>query len=122
MSAPVRIQLSRAKGYRMPVNTVSVARPGRWGNPYRMSEWLPLDLCLTLFGETVRGCWSPSHIAHLNDAQAAEVYAAHCAWQKRIGGHLAELARSELRGKNLACFCPLDQLCHADILLRLANA
>ena len=27
----------------------------------------------------------------------------------------------ELRGKNLACFCPLDQPCHADVLLELAN-
>ena len=30
-------------------------------------------------------------------------------------------ARAELRGKNLACFCPLDQPCHADVLLRMAN-
>lgn len=30
--------------------------------------------------------------------------------------------RRELRGKNLACFCPLDQPCHADVLLELANA
>lgn len=27
----------------------------------------------------------------------------------------------ELRGKNLACWCPLDQPCHADLLLALAN-
>ena len=27
----------------------------------------------------------------------------------------------ELRGKNLACFCPLDKPCHADILLEIAN-
>lgn len=26
-----------------------------------------------------------------------------------------------LRGKNLACWCPLDQPCHADILLKIAN-
>lgn len=26
-----------------------------------------------------------------------------------------------LRGKNLACFCPLDRPCHADTLLALAN-
>lgn len=26
-----------------------------------------------------------------------------------------------LRGKNLACWCPLDQSCHADVLLELAN-
>lgn len=24
-------------------------------------------------------------------------------------------------GKNLACYCPLDQPCHADVLLELAN-
>ncbi len=28
----------------------------------------------------------------------------------------------ELRGKNLACWCPLDQPCHADVLLELANS
>ena len=28
---------------------------------------------------------------------------------------------SELRGKDLACYCPLDQPCHADVLLELAN-
>lgn len=27
----------------------------------------------------------------------------------------------ELRGKNLACWCPLNQPCHADVLLKLAN-
>ena len=29
---------------------------------------------------------------------------------------------SELRGKNLVCWCRLDQPCHADVLLELANA
>lgn len=29
---------------------------------------------------------------------------------------------AELRGKDLACWCPLDQPCHADVLLELANA
>ena len=27
-----------------------------------------------------------------------------------------------LRGHDLACWCPLDQPCHADILLKLAAA
>lgn len=36
--------------------------------------------------------------------------------------HVApKLNVSELRGKDLACWCRLDQECHADILLRLAN-
>jgi hypothetical protein len=27
-----------------------------------------------------------------------------------------------LRGRDLCCGCPLDQPCHADVLLELANA
>jgi hypothetical protein len=27
-----------------------------------------------------------------------------------------------LKDRDLACFCPLDQICHADVLLELANA
>ena len=30
-------------------------------------------------------------------------------------------ALSELKGKNLACFCPEGSSCHADVLLKLAN-
>ena len=29
--------------------------------------------------------------------------------------------RSEIKGKDLACWCPLDQPCHADVLLQVAN-
>lgn len=29
---------------------------------------------------------------------------------------------TELRGKDLACWCPLDQPCHADVILEIANA
>jgi hypothetical protein len=28
---------------------------------------------------------------------------------------------AELRGRDLACWCPLDQPCHADVLLAIAN-
>ena len=28
---------------------------------------------------------------------------------------------ADLRGHDLACWCPLDQPCHADVLLELAN-
>jgi hypothetical protein len=34
---------------------------------------------------------------------------------------IADRARAELRGHDLACWCPLDQPCHADVLLELAN-
>jgi hypothetical protein len=32
MTAPVRVQLKRQKGWKMPPNTVNCARPGPWGN------------------------------------------------------------------------------------------
>jgi Domain of unknown function (DUF4326) len=34
----------------------------------------------------------------------------------------SQMNLDELRGKNLACWCPLNQPCHADVLLELANA
>jgi hypothetical protein len=34
----------------------------------------------------------------------------------------AEVIKQELRGKDLACFCRLDQACHADELLKIANS
>ena len=35
---------------------------------------------------------------------------------------LTQLIRSELRGKNLSCWCKPSQVCHADVLLEVANA
>jgi hypothetical protein len=35
---------------------------------------------------------------------------------------LQEKVRRELRGKKLACWCALDEPCHADVLLEIANA
>jgi hypothetical protein len=37
-------------------------------------------------------------------------------------GEGRQLPIDELRGKNLACFCRLDEACHADVLLELANS
>ena len=36
--------------------------------------------------------------------------------------HAATLDVTPLVGKDLACWCPLDQECHADILLELVDA
>jgi hypothetical protein len=90
-----RIQLSRAKGWRMPSNTVVVSRPSKWGNPY------PMD----------------------NGANRAECVAAFTRWIRESpdGLALAKEARTQLRGKNLACWCPLGGPCHADVLLHIAN-
>lgn len=98
---PVRVQLSRQKGWRMPPNTVKVDRSTRWGNPDR-AEVIGADLAVKMF----RRRFDPD------------------------GGGIGpitaiidrDVIRRELRGKNLACWCRLDAPCHADVLLELANA
>lgn len=39
----------------------------------------------------------------------------------KFRGWVKNLNLAPLRGKNLACWCPLDQPCHADVLLEIAN-
>ena len=101
MSKPHRIQRKRIKGWKMPPNTVSVTRPGRYGNPY-----------------TIKQAREAGYKG--SDAELAQM----CVDMfRREMPDFAKLAyRLELRGKNLACFCPLDQPCHADVLLELANS
>jgi Domain of unknown function (DUF4326) len=84
-----RVQLSRKRGWRKPANTIVVARPTRWGNPYS--------------------------VATLGSRQAA--VDAHRAWLP----HQQHLDPADLAGKNLACWCPLSEPCHADTLIEWAN-
>lgn len=51
-----------------------------------------------------------------------------CEFERRLQALLAgtpgfsvEDVQRELRGRDLACWCPLDQPCHADVLLEIAN-
>jgi hypothetical protein len=113
---PERIQLSRAKGWRMPPGTVKVSRPSAWGNPYRV-EVFGRDLAIALFRNSVEGCWSPALVASLSDATARHAYDCHVATQRKRLMHNVPT----LRGKNLACWCKPGEPCHADVLLELAN-
>lgn len=105
MTIPIRVQLSRKKGWRMPQNTVRVARPGKWGNPFKVGESVHRGPMYSGRDELVR-----------DTAHAVRLYRKWL-FTQRQAGHLI----AELRGKNLACWCKLDQPCHADVLLELAN-
>jgi hypothetical protein len=71
---------------------VLVAAPSRWRNPYRFA---------------------------LKALGPERVVAAYERWLLTQPDLLAQLP--DLRGKRLACYCPLDKPCHADVLARLAN-
>lgn len=105
---PVRVQRRRAKGWRMPENTVVVTRPTKWGNPFVPGRHGNAEECVNLYQIVTGGLL------------CASVDRETVAAQERLqAAVLADLA--ELRGKNLACFCRLDRPCHADVLLALAN-
>lgn len=105
----------------MPEGAVYVGRPSRWGNPFTISR-------------TPNGSWD---VSDSNDRlwthttghriaveRAVELFALHVG---PMGNYeyddetLADL-RKALSGHDLACWCPLDQPCHADVLLELANS
>ena len=89
---PTRFQRSRRKGARLPEDVVVVTRPTKWGNPY------PLAL------------GRPEAVRHYHDDLLAG----------RLTVTVDDVKR-ELRGRDLACYCPLDGPCHADVLLTVAN-
>ncbi len=89
-----RIQRQRTKGWRMPEGAVYVGRPTKWGNPFRIED-------------------SDEPTA---DPRANAILAFECSVTQRH----AEI-KSELHGKDLACWCPIGQPCHADVLLKIAN-
>jgi len=102
MPKPVRLQLSRAKGFDLQAaslkrngrKAVVVSRPGRWGNPWKVGD----------------GLSSEDTVAHYRAAL--------------LGGRLdvtVKEVRADLGGRNLACWCPLSAPCHGDILLAIAN-
>lgn len=96
MSEPRRIQRSRAAGWRMPENTVYVGRGSRWGNRFRVEDHADAAEAVMMFE---------------HDLTKAAVF-----HEEAYDDYIRPLI-----GKNLACWCPLDAPCHADVLLRLAR-
>lgn len=117
---PTRFQLSRRKGWRLPPDTVTVARPSRWGNPYRVDVY-GLDLALELNRNSLYGRWDPSTVNHLDEDLRTATYARHVEFLSRLGSNPIQTARAELHGRNVACWCRLDARCHGDLLLTVAN-
>jgi hypothetical protein len=94
--SPQRIQRKRAKGWRLPPGAVSVSRPrkdnpGPWGNPFTIEQY-----------------------------GRAQAVALHRAWLLAQPELVAKV-KTELRGRDLVCWCKPGEPCHADTLLDVAN-
>jgi len=110
---PRRVQLRRTRGWRMPANTVKVDRTTRFGNPFSI-EGYGRERAVALHRAWITGEVGnppiPNKLLRDLEARRTEVVS----------------ALPSLRGKNLACWCPLPEpgepdTCHAALLLELAN-
>ena len=108
---PERIQRKRTKGWRMPENTVYVGRPSRWGNEFEMTAGDSRQLAVEMYA---------AHLQSYFGFTQRMLEKAFHPWPVEATDFKDWLA--PLRGKNLACWCPPDEPCHADLLLKLANA
>lgn len=124
---PKRIQLRRTKGWRKPAGTVVVSRPSKWGNPFRVTT--RDDYERRFIVEDVRDGLVLSVCGTKEEARKEAVF--H--FLEHLPGGLAiyplpftvEDVRRELRGRDLACWCPLpaegeEDRCHGAVLLRIA--
>ncbi|MGZ9812612.1 DUF4326 domain-containing protein [Pseudoroseicyclus sp. H15] len=102
---PEQIQLSRRSSWRRPEGAVVVALSSLWGNPYRIGHTCPAE------GIT----------RSLTRQEAVERHEAWLTGESVGASAERACARRELRGQDLACWCPLEGPCHGDVLVRLAN-
>jgi hypothetical protein len=104
----IRVQLSRAKGWKMPPNTVKVDRSTNWGNPFKLhGDGYPMtpEIAVKLFRDLIAE--QGGYVTSPDPRRGVLV--------------TVDDIRRELRGKNLACWCKPGTPCHADVLLELAN-
>ena len=94
MTKPIRIQRKRIRGWKMPQNTVYVGRPTKWGNRHNADK-IGQEAAVRYFK---------------NDFEIG------------FSRVTKDEIRRELRGKNLACWCPIGSPCHVDVLLEIANS
>lgn len=92
----------------MPEGAVYVGRPARWGNPFVVETWVPEGDPIELQHRATR-------------CDVVDMFADAMAGLRTDVRPFSEHELADLRGKDLVCWCPLDEPCHADVLLELAN-
>ena len=116
---PKRIQRKRVKDWKMPPNTVYVGRPTIWGNPWTIEEALNSklfkpEMCALVVVNEFEAWLNGDVDMSMNENLGI--------WHKLESQRMEILTHiSELRGKDLACWCDEGMPCHADVLLRFAN-
>jgi hypothetical protein len=116
-----RIQRKSTSGWRLAANARCVTRPGYYGNPYVTGQVYLVSSLLPFPVPTARSWEGPCGAGDLRAVKCPDAATA-VEWFREWATVALEPSKIELlRGMDLACWCPLDQPCHADVLLELAN-
>jgi hypothetical protein len=117
-----RIQRKRTKGWKMPGNTICVSRPSKWGNPLKL-----VGDCIYIHSGYRRRLLDPWVYYTVGDIDDL-IYLYRKLWDETEFSNkdlqhwsdgFKKLDLNELKGKDLACWCPLSSPCHADVLIEL---
>jgi len=136
-----RIQRKRTAGWRMPDDGVYAGRGSAYGNPFAMAKhtytpeqkdkepiiYYTIKLMIEnefslLVYQVVKGNFFytiESVISACIDCYEKYILLDH----KEAGNNsILSKMRRELPGKKIACWCPLDQPCHVDTIIKLVNS
>lgn len=108
----------------MPDKAVYVGRGSRWGNPWRIT---PVTDHAFAFGDaadivhTTSGACLGRFDRYTRSPGTGAPYWATRQYAADLTDEFADQIRSALASRDLACWCPEDQPCHADVLLAVAN-
>ena len=95
-SSPKRVRLAgNLYNTIVPVGAIAIVRPSIWGNPFKITKDMGRVEVIKKFESAL------------------------------VNGELRfsiDDVKSKLRGKNLACWCPVGESCHGDILIKYANS
>jgi hypothetical protein len=80
----------------MPPGAIYVGRPSQWGNPFNIADYGDARYAVDDFRAWVESCKAKDPIGYAG-------------WLTPLIGH------------DLACWCPEDAPCHADVLLELVK-
>lgn len=145
---PRRIQMTRNKPWRPDnPNAVIVARPSKFGSPYRYrtpyglarvpaTNGDPWEYEGRISGDGARhdyhwpdGRITEHHVRYMTRDEIVETFRRALVtptpqlrlYQRLVGPITVDDVRRELAGKDLACWCKSWDPCHADVLLEVAN-
>lgn len=116
MTMPIRLQRSRKKGFKLEspngLPIVCVTRGTEFGNPFIVGRDGSAQECIEKYINSLtpyKGDYSLKSIKNC-DMDAFTITAMN-----------KTVIKTDLAGKNLACYCKVGDPCHADWLLEIAN-